>query len=167
MQYYLKPENGPQCFFSVLDHSGHFVYQVTGAYTALGCRLVLRTAAGVNAAHMQGVCLSDTYRFLVSSGARRIRIHIRPQAPPRRAVQFKGVGWYFRGSLSMRSFDILSGNPHGMQQTVMTHARCWNSHGDCYAVTVSRAEDVPLALCVAAAADLAMIGGCAAPVPVG
>lgn len=167
MQYYLKSENGPQCFFSVLDHSGNLVYRVTGTYTALSCRLVLQTEVGVNAAHMQGVCLSDTYRFLISSGVRRIRVSIRPQASPRRAVQFKGINWHFRGSLSTHSFDILSGSPHATQQTVMTHARCWNVHGDCYAVTIARTEDVPLALCAAVAADLAIVRSCGAPVPVG
>jgi uncharacterized protein YxjI len=49
----------------------------------------------------------------------------------------------------------------------MTHSRCWNGHGDCYAVTVAREADVALALCVAVAVDCAILGGCISPVPAG
>ena len=165
MQFYLKPEGGPRLFFTVLDGCGRPVYEVRGSYSSLGCRMALCGLGGETAAHLTGVCLPGLSRYAASSGPRRVRIWIRPDAA-RRAVQFRGVEWRFRGSVLTRSFDILERRA-GETSVVMTHGRCWNGRHDCYAVTVRREADVPLALCAAVAVDCAVIGGCASPVPAG
>ena len=166
MQFYLKPEGGPKLLFSVLDGRGRLVYEVHGEYSSFGSRCVLREPEGGTAAHLTGVLLPGLSRYTATSGVRRIRIWIRPDAA-HRAVQFKGEDWRFRGSVITRSFDIVEKHRDGEPVVVMTHGRCWNGRNDCYAVTVLREADVPLALCTAVAVDCAVIGGCASPVPAG
>ena len=166
LQFYLKPEGGPKLLFSVLDDRGRLAYDVHGEYTSFGSRFFLRAPEGGTAARLAGVSLPGLFRYTASSGVRRIRIWIRPDAA-RRAVQFKGIDWRFRGSLLTRSFDIVEEHSRGTPAVVMTHSRCWSGRGDCYAVTVSRVADVPLALCAAVAVDCAVIRGCASPVPAG
>ncbi len=166
MQFYLKPEGGPKLFFSVLDGRGQVVYEVRGEYSSFGGNFVLREPEGGTAARLSGVFLPGISRYTVASGVRRMRIWIRPDAV-RRAVQFKGENWHFRGSVLTRSFDVVEKRQGGETAVVMTHGRCWNGRHDCYAVTVLREADVPLALCAAVAVDSAVVGGCAAPVPAG
>jgi uncharacterized protein YxjI len=165
LQFYLKPEGGPKLFFVVLDDCGRLVYEVRGGYTSIGCNLALREPQGKTIARLTGVFLPGLSRFTASSGSRRMRIWIRPDAA-RRAVQFRGMEWRFRGSVLTRSFDILERHS-GETSLVMTHGRSWNGGHDCYAITVRRLTDVPLALCAAVAVDCAMVGGCASPVPAG
>ena len=168
MQFYLKPEGGPKLLFSVLDGGGRPVYEVNGDYLSFGNRFVLRAPEGETVARLTGVCLPGVFRYTAASGIRRIRIWIRPDAV-HRAVQFKGVDWRFRGSVITRSFDIVEKQKqtHGASSVVMTHGRCWNGRNDCYAVTVTREADAPLALCVAVAVDSAVLRGCVSPVPAG
>ena len=105
MQFYLKPEGGPRLFFTVLDGCGRPVYEVRGSYSSLGCRMALCGLGGETAAHLTGVCLPGLSRYAASSGPRRVRIWIRPDAA-RRAVQFRGVEWRFRGSVLPHDFRI-------------------------------------------------------------
>ncbi len=166
MQFYLKPEGGTRVLFSVLDSLGKTAYEVTGEYTSFGSRYVLRGPGGAAAARLNGVNLPGSFRYSAAAGSRRIRIKIKPDSV-HRPVQFKGARWRFRGSVTTRSFDVVEDLPHGRPFVVMTHSRCWNGHGDCYAVTVAREADVALALCVAVAVDCAILGGCISPVPAG
>lgn len=165
MQFYLKPEGGPRLFFTVLDDCGRPDYEVRGVYSSVGCRLALCGPEGKTEAHLTGVCLPDLTRYAASSGAKRLRIWVRPDAA-RRAVQFRGAEWRFRGSVLTRSFDVVERRA-GETSVVMTHGRCWNGGHDCYAVTIRREADVPLALCAAVAVDLAVVVGCALPIPAG
>lgn len=166
MQFYLKPEGGPKLLFSVLDGSGKLVYEVRGESLSFGNRFTLHLPEGGTAARLTGVCLPGLFRYTAASGTRRVRISIRPGAA-HRAVQFKGMDWRFRGSLLTRSFDVVEERRGLAPLVVMTHGRCWAERTDCYAVTVAREADVPLALCVAVAVDCAILSGFAAPVPAG
>lgn len=166
MQFYLRPENETDILFSVLDACGELVYEVTGEYTSFGSRFVLRSPGGQAAARLTGINLPESFQYSVVSGIRRIRIKVKPSAA-HKPVQFKGARWRFRGSVLTRSFDIIEENPRGQSLVVMTHGRCWNGHGDCYAVNILRASDVPLALCAAIAVDCSILGGCISPIPAG
>lgn len=166
LQLYLKPEGGPKLLFTAMDAGGRAVYEVHGDYSSFGSRYVLREPEGKTVARLAGVFLPGVSRYAATSGDRSVRIWIRPDAA-RRAVQFKGQDWRFRGSVITRSFDIVEKHKNGESTVVMTHGRCWNGRNDCYAVSVTREADVPLALCAAVAVDCAVIGGCAAPAPAG
>jgi uncharacterized protein YxjI len=169
VQFFLKPESGAEVLFLVWDSRGQPVYRVVGEFNPFGCRCFLRDEEKKNAARMTGVYLPFSFRCSISAGGRRLRMTVKPSAP-HRAVQFKGVCWRFRGSILTRSFDIVEeldarGKGRRRTQVVMTHGRCWNKRADCYALEIPRAADVPLAVCVAAAIDSAVLSGCAAPVP--
>lgn len=166
MQFYLKPEGGPKLLFSVLDGSGQPVYEVRGEFLSFGNRFTLRTPEGGTTARLTGVSLPGVFRYTAVSGVQRVRIWVRPEAA-HKAVQFKGKDWHFRGSLLTRSFDIVEERRGFSPSVMMTHGHCWSGRTDCYAVTVTQAADVPLALCVAVAVDFAVPSGCASPVPAG
>jgi len=167
VQFFLKPESGPGLLFSILNEQGYPAYEAAGEFTPLGCRCTLRTPGGISVARMTGVCLPNSFRCSVVQGKRKIQVYLHLGASSRAPVRFRGVRWRFRGSLVTRSFDVVEELPHSHARVVMTHGRCWNGSGDCYAVTVARAEDVPLALCVAVAVDSSAQNGCLQPVPAG
>ncbi len=168
MQFYLKPESGAETLFSVWDECGRLAYEVAGEFNSFGCRCVLRTPEGESAARMTGVCLPASLHCSASAGGRRMRISIDLSAS-RRQVQVRGVGWRFRGSALTRSFDLVEERARKPRapQVVMTHGRCWNDRGDCYALEIFHEADVPLAVCAAVAVDSTVLGGRAAPVPAG
>lgn len=149
-----------------MEESGVLAYTVEGKAFPFGCRLVLRAADGTAAARLGGVCLQGVHHFTAVHGPRCVRMRVQP-CSPRRQVQFRGEPWRFRGNLAARSFDVLAEYPGGAVQLVLTHGRCWNGEADCYALTVTRAADVPLAVCIAAALDLSSQACCLAPVPAG
>lgn len=164
MQLFLKSEEG--LLFSVLDGRGQIVYRAQGEVTPLSCRCVLCASDGIAAAHMTGVCLPHSFRCSVTQGTRHVQFYLRDPSS-QMPLRFRGVPWRFRGSLIARSFDLVEEQPNGSSLVVMTHGRCWSTNGDCYAVTVLRPQDIPLALCVAVAVDSAAQKGCPQPVPAG
>lgn len=167
MRFFLKPENGPDILFTVLDSESRPVYEVTGRYSAsIGCRFRLCGLLSSQAANMTGVNLPSSIRYSVSAGGKRMRITVKPNAV-HHAVSFKGVRWRFRGNILTRSFDIIEDQTDGQSRLVMTHGQFWNGRGDCYAVEIPLEADIPMALCTAVAVDCTVIGGCAAPVAAG
>lgn len=164
MQLYLKAENAPNLLFSVLDEKENLLFLVNGSEAPFGCRFTIRTAEGSTAAKLTGLCLAGTQRFTAVQGSRLLRMRVRPDSV-HRPVLFRGMPWRFRGSVVLRSFDVLEEEPHGQTHLVLTQGRCWNGKGDCYALTVPRPEDVPLAVCIAAALDYFAQNCCLAPVP--
>lgn len=165
MHFFLKPESGDRILFAVLDSCGNPAYRVAGEPTSLGCRYTLRGEDGSSAARMSGVTFPSDVHYSISAGSRHILVTVRPEAS-HRAVRFKGVRWRFRGNILVRSFDIVEDRPPEQPRVIMTHGRCWNRHGDCYAIEIPCGADVPLALCTAVAVDCAVVGGCVSPVPV-
>lgn len=167
MRLYIQQCGGPENLFTVLDSSGSPVYEVQGESAAFGCRLRFCSMEGVSFARMTGVYLPTSFQYSAAAAGRRMRLTVKPRAV-HRAVQVKGVPWRFRGSILTRSFDFVEDRgEHSRPHVVMTHGRCWNSPGDCYAVEVFQDWDVPLALCAAVAVDLSVFGGSAVPVPAG
>lgn len=167
VRLYLQQAGGPERLFTVLDSCGNPLYDLQGEYTPLGCRYRLCGKDGVSLARVTGVFLPTSFQYSVSAGGRRMRLTVKPRAV-HRPVRIKGVPWRFRGSILTRSFDLVEGREeHGRPRVVMTHGRCWNARGDCYAVEIFLEGDVPLALCAAVALDASIVGGSAVPVPAG
>lgn len=167
MRLYLQQTGGPERLFTVLDSCGSPLYELQGEYTPLGCRYRLCGGDGVSLARMTGVFLPASFQYSVSAGGKRLRLTVKPRTI-HRPVQIKGVPWRFRGSILTRSFDFVEEREErGRPRIVMTHGRCWNARGDCYAVEIFQDWDVPLALCAAIAVDTSVLGGSAVPVPAG
>ena len=161
MQFYLKPVSGLKTLFLVLNSGGVPVYEVQGDFTPIGCRLYLLDSHRREIARISGVRLSNTCQYSISSQGERVRLTLNMTAP-RRAVRFRGIPWHFRGNVLLRSFDVQD----AQFRVVMTHARCWSIHGDCYAVEIPEPAHVPICLCVAAIIDSTVMGGISVFAPV-
>jgi uncharacterized protein YxjI len=163
MQFYLKPVSSAETLFCVLDSHGLPVYTVKGDNLPFGCRLVLEDLeqGGRKAARISGVRLSSACQYSISCGLSHVRMTMNVAAP-RRPVRFRGVPWHFRGSVLMRSFDLVD----AQGKVVMTHSRCWCVHGDCFAVEIPDPENVPLCLGVAVVVDSIVLGGLSVLAPV-
>ena len=162
MQFYLKPVSGAEILFCVLDSHGQPVYQVRGDTLPFGCLLVMEELErGRKIARISGVRLSSAWQYSISCGLQHVRLSMNVAAP-RRPVRFRGVPWRFRGSVLMRSFDLVD----AQGKIVMTHSRCWSGHGDCFAVEIPDPGNVPLCLGVAVVVDSIVLGGLSVLAPV-
>lgn len=167
MQFFLKQSTGTETLFTVSDSRGHAVYSVTGSVSSLGRRFTLLNADGEEAAKILCVPLSRTAQYSVFVGDGRgekdkALVSVNPSAA-HRPVSIRGVKWRFRGSVPTRSFDLVDAQSH----TVLTHGRCWNTGGDCYAVEIPSEADVLLGLSIAVIIDSTAVTGMPAAVPAG
>lgn len=167
MRFFLKQSTGTESLFIVSDSCGRQVYEVTGSFSSLGRRFSLRDENGNEAAKISCVRLAQTAQYSVCVGTgkgekEKARVTVNPSAA-RRPVSIRGVKWRFRGSVLTRSFDLVDAESH----TVMTHGRCWNAAGDCYAAEIPGESDVLLCLSVAVIIDSTVVAGMPAAVPAG
>ena len=162
LQFYLKPVGGSRCLFNILKSNGHPIYEVIGQTTAFGCKFFLLDCKQNVIGRIFGVRISGAVRYSISAGGKRIRVTVNHTAT-QRPVRIRGKHWHFRGSLLSRSFDILN----SAEQIVMTHGKCWDMAGDCYAVDISDRENVPVCLCLAVIIDCVISSGCTAPLLAG
>lgn len=162
MQFYLKTVGGTHCLFTILNFDGHPVFEVSGKITPFVCRMLLFNEEHGVVGRISGVRISNSTRYSVVAGGQRIRVTVNDSSF-RRPVRILGKRWRFRGSLLVRSFDIVN----EISQVVMTHGKCWGTAGDCYAVEIANPENVPLCLCIAALLDCTASGGCPAPILAG
>lgn len=167
MRFFLKQCTGTESLFIVSDSCGRQAYEVTGEASSLGRRFFLRDGAGNEAVKITCVRLSTAAQYSVCVGkgkgeGERVRLTVNPSAP-RRPVSIRGVKWRFRGSMLTRSFDLVDSDSH----TVMTHGRCWNKSGDCYAVEIPQESDVLLCLSIAVIIDSTVVAGVPSAVPAG
>lgn len=163
MQYYLKTVSGAHCLFVVLNSSGRPVYEVTGEFSSFGRRFFLLDAERNVVGRISSVHISSVCRYSISAGGERVRVSVNPSSA-RRPVAIRGKRWRFRGSLLLRSFDVVD---ESRQAVVMTHGRCWEMGGNCYAVEIAEPEYGPLCLCLAVVVDCTVPGGHTVPVPAG
>lgn len=167
LQLFLKPEDGPTLLFTILDRQGKTAFELKGKILPFGCRCILRTPDGKTAARLSGVCIPGSFQYTAVHGSHRVRMRVHPDSL-HRPVMFKGMPWRFRGNLVTRSFDVVEDVPgDSTTRVVMAHDRCWTAGRNCYALTIPRSADVPLAVCVAAALDSSVQTGCFSPVPAG
>ena len=162
MRFYLKPGSGASCLFVIRDSRGNPAYEAAGEFFSFGQRFLLYDGARNVVAKISGVRLSSVCQYSVSVGKERIRVSVNGSSQ-RRPLRIIGKRWRFRGSLFTRSFDFVD----SAQRVVMTHGRCWETGGDCYAVEIADPENVPFCLCLAVIADCTVQGGHTVPVPAG
>lgn len=163
MQFYLRQGTDPDALFSVMEPSGQLVYRVKGDALPIGGKFYLLDSGEKEVARIFSVGVTAISKYAIQVGDKeRARVTWNFNAK-REQVKIKGVHWRFRGDLATRSYDILDID----SSVVMTHGRCWNKIGDCYAVQVANESDALLCLCLAVILDSTVIGGAAAPVPAG
>lgn len=163
LQYYLKPVSGTHCLFVVLNSCGQPIYEVTGEFSSFGRRFFLLDEERNVVGRISSVRITGSSQYSVSAGGERARVSVNV-ASARRPVVIRGKRWRFRGSLLLRSFDIVE---EAHQAVVMTHGRYWGMAGDCYAVEVAEPEHGPLCLCLAVIIDCTVTDGRTVPAPVG
>ena len=168
MKFFLKQSTETKALFTVSDSLGKQVYEVTGSISSLSQRFSLRGEDGNEAAKISCVHLTPEiaqYSVCVGDGKgekEKARVSVNPSARLR-PVAIRGVKWRFRGSVLTRSFDLVDAESH----TVMTHGRCWNTHGDCYAVEISEEPDTLLCLSIAVIVDSTVVSGVPTAIPAG
>ncbi|NLJ30130.1 MAG: tubby C 2 [Clostridiales bacterium] len=145
-----------------MDSLGQPLYRVTGDSLALGSKICLIDRNELEAARIFSVGLPAIAKYSVLIGEKeRVRV-TRNLNSSRQPIKIKGVKWRFRGDLITRSYDILDAG----SAVVMTHGRCWDHAGDCYAVEVAKQEDVLVCLCLSVILDSTVVSGSAAVLPV-
>ena len=165
MKFYIKQSTGTEILFTVSDSLGQPVYQVTGDSLSIGSKSYLIDNNKNEAARIFSVGLSAISKYSVFiDDKERARVILNLTAPkqPVKIKGIKGENWRFRGDLVTRSYDIINVD----SSVVMTHGRCWNVSGDCFAVDVTNESDVLLCLCIAIILDNTVIGSSVAALPV-
>lgn len=161
MQFYIRQSTDIDSLFSIMDCSGQPVYRVTGDSLSIGSRLCLVDNEKNEVARIYSVGLPTITKYTIAVGDKeRARVTWNMNAK-KQQVKIKGVTWRFRGDLAARSYDIVNVD----SSVIMTHGRCWNNIGDCYAVEIKDEPDVLVCLCLSVILDSTVIGGTAAPVP--
>jgi Uncharacterized conserved protein len=161
MQFYIQQSTDPDVLFAIMDSSGQPVYRVTGDSLSIGSKLCMLDDGNREVARISCAGLTAISRYTISVGDKeRARVSWNFSAK-RQQVKIKGVNWQFRGDLVSRSYDIVDID----SAVVMSHGRCWNQIGDCYAADIAKESDVPVCLCLAVILDSTVFGGTVAAVP--
>ena len=162
MKFYMKQSTGTDALFIILDALGQTVYHVTGDSLAIGSKLYLIDNLQREAARIFSVGVPTLSKYSISIEEKeraRVTQNLNSTHSP---IKIKGVDWSFRGDLLTRSYDLVNAE----SAVIMTHGRCWNQNGDCYAVEIAREPDALLCLCIAVILDNTVIGGKTAALPV-
>ena len=164
MKYYLKPYSSAKTAFTVLDSSGCSAYVVNVENSALRRHFLLVDGKGDIASKIMCIRISSAFQYTVSANKKHalVTVDVKSQSQP---VKIKGVRWRFRGDVLTRSFDITDGSG----KIIMTHGRCWDMGGICYAVDIHNdmCADAELCLSIAIAVDCTDLGCVTAPIPTG
>lgn len=164
LNWYLKQETeAGSGLFAVYDACGRMCYRVTGDAQALGGKRFLRSTDGAEVARISHMGLAGISRYAIYMGDRECARVLQNFASAKTPFRIRGIHWKLRGDLTLRSFDIVDDSGG----VVMSHGRCWESSGECFALDIARKEHVALCICIAAVIDSgAQIGGAVA-LPVG
>jgi uncharacterized protein YxjI len=162
MKFYMKQSTDTDALFTVIDSLSQAVYRVTGDSLSIGSKFYLIDNNKNEVARIFSVGLPTIAKYSISVDDKeraRVTQNLNSTHSP---IRIKGVNWHFRGDLLTRSFDLLDID----STVVMTHGRCWNQNGDCFAVEIAKESDVLLCLCIAIILDNTVMGGAAAALPV-
>ena len=162
MEFYIQHSTEANALFLIMDSLGQLVYRVTGDSLSIGSKIYLIDRNKQEAARIFSVGLNAISKYSVFIGDKERARVIQNLTASRRPIKIKGVSWRFRGDLVTRSYDIVNVD----STVVMTHGRCWNTAGDCYAVDITSESDVLLCLCLSVILDSTVIGGSTAALPV-
>jgi len=162
MKFYIKQSTGTDALFTVIDSLGQSIYRVTGDSLSIGSKFYLMDNNENEAARIFSVgipTLSKFSIFIDDKDCARVTQNLKAAHSP---IKIRGVNWRFRGDLLTRSFDLVDID----SAVVMTHGRCWNQNGDCFAIEVTKESDVLLCLCIAVILDNTVFGSLTAALPV-
>ncbi len=162
MKFYMKQSTGADALFTVIDSLGQSVYRVTGDSLSIGSKFYLIDNNKNEAARIFSVGLSTISKYSIFIDDKERARVIQNLNAANSPIKIKGVSWRFRGDLLTRSFDLIDVD----SAVVMTHGRCWNENGDCFAIDVTKESNVLLSLCIAIILDNTVIGSSAAALPV-
>lgn len=157
-KFFLQQSAEPGLLFSVMDGNGRPVYRVTGDSLALGSKVCFLDQNELEVARVFSVGLAAIAKYSVMVGEKeraRVTWNLRSERQP---IKIKGVKWRFRGDLITRSYDLVDEDA----AVVLTHGRCWNRMGDCYAVEVAKGENALIGLCISVILDSTVLTGPAA-----
>lgn len=161
MKFYIKQSTGTEALFTVIDALGQSVYSVTGDSLSIGSKVYLIDNNQNEAARIFSLGISAMSKYSISIGDKeRARVTLN-LAASKQPIKIKGVSWKFRGDLLTRSYDLIDLD----SVVVMTHGRCWNENGDCFAVDIANQSNVLLCLCFAVILDSTVIGGSPKAIP--
>ena len=147
MKFYINQSTGTDALFTIIDSVGQSVYCVTGDTTSIGSKYYLLDKGKSQVARISKVGFPTISKYTITIDDNMIKI--------------KGKKWRFRGDLLTRSYDLIDTD----SSVIMTHGRCWNENGDCFAVDILDESNVILCLCIAVILDSTLIGGSAKPLP--
>lgn len=161
MKFYIKQSTATDALFTIMDSLGQPIYRVMGDSLSIGSKISLVDQNEKEVARIFSVGLTAISKYSVFIGDKERARVMQNLTASRRPIKIKGINWRFRGDLLTRSYDIINID----SLVIMTHGRCWNVVGDCYAVEVTNESDVLLCLCLSVILDSVVIGGSAAALP--
>ncbi len=161
MKFYIQQSTESDSLFMIMDSLGQPIYRVTGDSLSIGSKIYLIDQNQKEAARIFSVGLTTISKYSVFIGDKERARVIQNLTAVRQPIKIKGVSWRFRGDLITRSYDIIDVD----SSVVMTHGRCWNTSGECYAVEVTKESDVLLSLSLSVILDNTVITGSVAAVP--
>lgn len=164
MNLYLKQDTGANAgLFTVYDSCGRIRYSLKGDAQTLGGRLFLRDGNGAEVARITHMGLAGISRYTITVGEKEHARILQNLASAKTPFRLRGIPWRFRGDMAMRTFDVVDAS----DAVIMSHGRCWESSGECFALDVTRGEDAVLCICIAAVIDSSAQSGSAVALPVG
>ena len=164
MKYYLEPYGGAEMVFTVLNPEGCPAYTVRAEASALRRLFLLVDGSGAVAAKIMCIRISSVFQYTVFADKKHVLVTVDTNSN-KQPVKLKGVKWKFRGDVITRAFDMTDESG----KVIMTHGRCWNMNGVCYAVDIQSdvCADTELCLGIAIAVDCTDPGRVASPIPTG
>ena len=162
MKFYINQSTGTDALFTIIDSVGQSVYCVIGDTTSIGSKYYLVDKDKNQVARISKVGFPTISKYTITIDDND-KAHVTQNlASSHNMIKIKGKKWRFRGDLLTRSYDLIDTD----SSVIMTHGRCWNENGDCFAVDILDESNVILCLCIAVILDSTLIGGSAKPLPV-
>lgn len=163
MNLYLKQDTAANAgLFIVYDACGRVIYSLTGDAQTLGGKMVLRTVAGEEAARITHMGLAGISRYTIIVGEKERARILQNLASTKMPFRIRGIPWRLRGDLLMRNFDLVDAS----DAVVMSHGRCWESSGECFALDIAQEKNLLLCICIAVVIDSSAQAGSAVALPV-
>ncbi len=163
LNLYLKQDTEANAgLFTVYDACGRMCYRLTGDAQTLGGKIFLCDTNHREVARITHMGLAGISRYtIVIADKERARI-LQNLASIKMPFRIRGISWRLRGDLVLRSFDIVDVS----DALVMSHGRCWESNGECFALDIAQEKYAPLCICMAAVIDSSAQSGSAVALPV-
>lgn len=158
MKLYIKRDiSAENSLFTVFDSLGREKYYVTGQKSVL----YISDMNGVCVAKIRQLPLPAIRAYSLSAGKRGCKFIIN-SSPTASNCYFYGLGWHIRGSIFIKSFDIIDAD----NSVVATHCERFGEKGRGWELNVSDEYNELLALCTAVCVNLDVRSNARIPVSV-